>query len=100
MKLLFYTTCIFLANELRANPLSISCLVKRRFFVINRLDTCSAEKSKDLICPQESISFDSIEFYNTFCFSSLRSRDFVPEEMADILGNHCTGCSGCSGGKG
>ena len=100
MKLLFYTTCIFLANELRANPLSISCLVKRRFFVINRLDTCSAEKSKDLICPQESIPFDSIEFYNTFCFSSLRSRDFVPEEMADILGNHCTGCLGCSGGKG
>ncbi|CAH3185219.1 unnamed protein product, partial [Porites lobata] len=53
--------------------------------VINRLsyDACSAEKSKDLICPQESISFDSIGFYNTFCFSSLRSRDFVPEEMAD-----------------
>ena len=92
----------FLANERRATPLSISCVLKRRFFVINRLfyDACSAEKSKDLICPQESIPFDSIGFYNTFCFSSLRSRDFVPEEMADILGNHCTGCLGCSGGKG
>ena len=99
LQLPFYTG-IFLANELRANPLSISCLVKRRFFVINRLDTCSAEKSKDLICPQESIPFDSIGFYNTFCFSSLRGRDFVPEEVADILGNHCTGCLGCSGGKG
>ena len=101
LQLPFYTG-IFLANELRANPLSISCVLKRRFFVINRLsyDACSAEKSKDLICPQESIPFDSIGFYNTFCFSSLRSRDFVPEEMADILGNHCTGCSGCSGGKG
>ena len=99
LQLPFYTG-IFLANELRANPLSISCVLKRRFFVINRLDTCSAEKSKDLICPQESISLDSIGFYNTFCFSSLRGRDFVPEEMADILGNHCTGCSGCSGGKG
>ena len=101
LQLPFYTG-IFLANELRANPLSISCVLKRRFFVINRLsyDACSPEKSKDLICPQESIPFDSIGFYNTFCFSSLRSRDFVPEEMADILGNHCTGCSGCSGGKG
>ena len=97
MQLLFYTG-IFPANELRATPLSVSCVLKRRFFVINRLfyDACSAEKSKDLIRPQESISFDSIGF----CFSSLRSRDFVPEEMADILGNHCTGCSGCSGGKG
>ena len=101
LQLLFYIG-IFLASELRATPLSISCVLKRRFFVINRLfyDACSAEKSKDLICPQESIPFDSIGFYNTFCFSSLRSRDFVPEEMADILGNHCTGCSGCSGGKG
>ena len=55
--------------------------------------------SKDLICPQGSILFDSIGFYNTFCFfnSSLRSRDFVPEEMADILSNHCTGCSGGKG---
>ena len=99
LQLLFYTG-IFLANELRATPLSISCVLKRRFFVINRLDTCSAEKAKDLICPQESIPFDSIGFYNTFCFSSLRGRDFVPEEMADILGNHCTGCLGCSGGNG
>ena len=57
---------------------------KGRFFVINRLfsDACSAEKSKDLICPQESIPFDSTGFYNTFSFSSLRSRDFVQEEMA------------------
>ena len=101
MQLLFYTG-ICLANELRATPLSISCVLKRRFSVINRLvyDACSAEKSEDLICPQESIPLDSIGFYNTFCFSSLRSRDFGPEEMADILGNHCTGCSGCSGGKG
>ena len=62
--------------------------LKGGFFVINRLfyDACSAEKSKDLICPQESISFDSIGFYNTFRFSSLRSRDLVPEEVADILG--------------
>ena len=85
---------------MRATPLPISCVLKRRFFVINCLDTCSTEKLKDLICPRESISFDSIRVYNTVCFSSLRSRDFVPEEMADILGNHCTGCSGCSGGKG
>ena len=101
MELLFYAG-IFLANELRPTPLSISCVLRRRFFVISRLfyDTCSAEKSKDLISPQESISLDSIGFYNTFCFSSLRGRDFVPEEMADILGNHCTGCLGCSGGKG
>ena len=101
LQLLFYAG-IFLANELRANPLSFSCLRKRRFFVISRLfyDACSAEKSKDLICPRESIPFDLIGFYNTFCFSSLRSRDFVPEEMADILGIHCTGCLGCSGGKG
>ena len=42
----------------------------------------------------------AIGFYNTFCFSSLRSRDFVPEEMADILGNHYTGCLGCLVGKG
>ena len=100
MQLLFFTG--FSANELRATPLSISCVLKRRVFVISRLsyDACSAEKSKDLICPQESISFDSIGFYNTFCVSSLRGRDFVPEEMADILGNHCTGCLGCSGGKG
>ena len=99
LQLLFYIG-IFLASELRATPLSISCVLKRRFFVINRFDTCSAEKSKDLICSQESISLDSTGFYNTFCFCSLRGRDFVPEEMADILGNHCTGCSGCSGGKG
>ena len=92
----------FLANELEATPLSISCVLKGRFVVISRLsyDACSAEKSKDLICPPKSIPFDSIGFYNTFCFSSLRSRDFVPEEMADILGNHCTGRSGCSGGNG
>ena len=57
-------------------------------------DACFAEKSQDLIFPQDSISFDSIGFYNTFRFSSLRSRDFVPEEMVDILGNHCTGCKG------
>ena len=101
LQLLFFTG-IFLANKLRVTPLSISCVLKRRFFVISRLfyDACSAEKSKDLICPQESISFDSIAFYNTFCFSSLRSPDFVPEEMAGILGIHCTGCLGCSGGKG
>ena len=100
LQLLFYTG-ISLANELRATPLSISCVVKRRFFVISRLfyDACSAEKSKDLIYPEESISFDSTGFYNSFCFSSLRGRDFVPE-MADILGNHCTGFSGCSDGKG
>ena len=98
MQLLFYTG-IFLANELRATPLQIWCVLKRRIFVINRLfyDACSAEKSKDLICPQESISFDSIGFYSTFCFSSLRGRDFVPEEMADILGNHWSGCSGGNG---
>ena len=101
MQVLFYTG-IFLANELRATPLSISCVLKRSFFVINRLfyGACSAEKSKDLVCPQESISFDSIGFYNAFCFTSLRSRDFVPEEMTDILGNHFTGCLGWSGGKG
>ena len=54
----------FLANERRATPLSISCVLKRRFFVIKRLfyDACSAEKTKDLICPQESIPFDSIGF--------------------------------------
>ena len=75
---LLFDTGIFLANELRATPLSISCVLKRRFFVINRLfyDACSAEKSKDLICPQESIPFDSIGFYNTFCFSSLRKSRF------------------------
>ena len=55
-------------------------------------DVCFAEKSQDLIFPQESISFDSIGFYNTFRFTSLRGRDFVPEEMADILGNHWPGC--------
>ena len=93
MKLLFYTD-IFVANELRATPFSLSCVLKRRIFVINRL---FYKKSQDLICPQESISFDSIGFYNTFCFSSLRSRYFVSEEMADILGNHCTGCSGYKG---
>ena len=63
MQLLFYAG-IFLANELRPTPLSISCVLKRRFFVINRLfyDACTAAKSKDLICPQESIPFDSIGF--------------------------------------
>ena len=101
LQLLFYAG-IFLANELRPTPLSISCVLKKRFFVINRLfyDACSAENSKDLICPRESIPFDLIGFYNTFCFSSLRSRDFVPEEMADILGNYYTGCLGCLVGKG
>ena len=92
MKLLFYAD-IFLENELRATSLSFSCVLKTRFsFVINRLfyDACFAEKSQDLIFPQDSISFDSIGFYNTFRFSSLRSRDFLPEEMDDILGNHCT----------
>ena len=100
MQLLFYTG-IFLANKLRATPLSISCVLKTRFIVINRLsyDACSAEKSIRFNMPQESIPFDSIGFYNSFCFSSLRGRDFVPEEIADILGNHCTGCLGCSGGK-
>ena len=68
--------------------MSFSCVLKRRVFVINSLfyDACFAEKSQDLIFPQESISFDSIGFYNTFRFTSLRGRDFVPEEMADILG--------------
>ena len=77
LQLLFYTG-IFLANERRATPLSISCVLKRRFFVINRLfyDACSEEKSKELICPQESIPFDSIGFHNTFCFSSLRKSRF------------------------
>ena len=96
MKILFCTD-IFLENELRATPLSFSCVLKTRFsFVINRLfyDACFAEKSQDLIFPQDSISFDSIGFYNAFRFSSLRSRDFVPEEMFDILGNHCAGCKG------
>ena len=99
MKLLFYAD-IFLENELRATSLSFSCVLKTRFsFVINRLfyDACFAEKSKDLIFPQDSISFDSVGFYNTFRFSSLRSPDFVPEEMDDILGNHCTGYSRCKG---
>ena len=82
---------IFLENELRATLLSFSCVLKTSFsFVINRLfyDACFAEKSQD------SISFDSIGFHNTFRFSSLRSRDFVTEEMFDILGNHCTGYKG------
>ena len=96
MKLLFYTD-IFLENELRATPLSFSSVLKTRFgFVISRLfyDACFAEKTQDLIFPQDSISFDLIGFYNTFRFSSLRSRDVVTEEMVDILGNHCTGCKG------
>ena len=82
---------------LKATPLSFSCVLKRRVFVINSLfyDACFAEKSQDLMFPQESISFDSIRFYNTFRFTSLRGRDFVPKEMADILGNHWPGCSGC-----
>ena len=83
MKLLFYAD-IFLENELRATSLSFSCVLKTMFsFVINRLfyDACFAEKPQDLIFPQDSISFDSIGFYNTFRFSSFRSRDFVPEEM-------------------
>ena len=86
-----------MANELKATPLSFSCVLKRRVFVINSLvyDACFAEKSQDLIFPQESISFDSIGFYNTFRFTSLRGRDFVPKEMADILSNHWPGCSGC-----
>ena len=81
MQLLF-SADIFLANELSATPWSFLCVFKRRVFVINRLccDACSTEKSQDLICPKDSISFDSIRFYNTFRFSSLRSRDFVPEE--------------------
>ena len=86
MKLLFYTD-IFLENELRPTSLSFSCVLQTRFsFVINRLfyDACFAEKSQDLIFPRASISFDSIGFYNTFRFSALRSRDFVPEEMVDI----------------
>ena len=92
MKLLFYTD-IFLENELRATPLSFSCVLKTRYsFVINRLfyDACFAEKSQDLIFPQDSISFDSIGFYNAFRFSSLGSRDFVIEEMVNILVKH--GC--------
>ena len=94
-----FSTGIFLANERRATPLSFSCVLKRRVFVINSLfyDACFAEKSQDLMFPQESISFDSIGFYNTFRFTSLRGRDFVSEEMADILGNHCPECSGCKG---
>ena len=99
-QLLFYVD-IFLANELKATPLSFSRVLKRRVFVINSLfyDACFAERSgsQDLMFPQESISFDSIGFYNTFRFTSLRGRDFVPEEMADILGNHCPECSGCKG---
>ena len=96
MKLLFYAD-IFLENELRATSLSFSCVLKTRFsFVINRLfyDACLAEKSQDLIFPQDSILFDSIGSYNTFRFSSLGSRDFVTEEMVDILVNRCTGCKG------
>ena len=64
--------------------MSFPCVLKRRVFVINSLfyDACFAEKSQDLIFPQESISFDSIGFYNTFCFTSLRGGDFVPEEEA------------------
>ena len=78
LQLPFYTG-IFLANELRANPLSISCVLKRRFFVINRLsyDACSAEKSKDLICPQESIPFDSIGFYSLFVVAILYQRRWL-----------------------
>ena len=71
MKLLFYAD-IFLENELRATSLSFSCVLKTRFsFVISRLfyDACFAEKSQDLIFPQESISFDSAGFYNTFFFA-------------------------------
>ena len=69
MQLLFYTD-IFLANERRATPFSISCVLKRKFFVVNRLfyDACSAEKSKDLICPQESI-FHSIRLGFTIRFA-------------------------------
>ena len=77
--------------------MSFSCVLKRRVFGINSLvyDACFVGKSQDLIFPQESISFDSIGFYNTFRFTSLRGRDFVPNEMADILGNHYLGFSGC-----
>ena len=75
-----FSTDIFLANELSATPLSFLCVLKRRVF-INRLfyGACSTEKSQDLICPKESISFDSVRFHSTFRFSSLCSRDFVPE---------------------
>ena len=62
LKLLFYTD-IFLENELRATSLSFSCVLKTRLsFVISRLfyDACFAEKSQDLIFPQDSISFDLI----------------------------------------
>ena len=95
----FYTD-IFLANELKATSLSFWCVFKRGGFChLSPLlyDACSAEKAQDFICPQESISLDSVGFYNTFPFSTLRGRNFVPEEMADILVNHCTGCSGYKG---
>ena len=79
----------------------LPCLLRlfRRIFVINRLfyDACSPEKSQVLIWPQENISFDSIGFNDTLRFSSLRGRNFEPEEIADIVGNNCTGCSGCKG---
>ena len=82
---------------LKATPLSFSCVLKRRVFVINSLvyDACFEEKSQDLIFPQESISFDSNGFYNTFRFTSLRGRDFVPEKggFARPLANS-TGFSG------
>ena len=83
---LTFCTDIFLANEQRATPLLFSCVLKRRVFVFNRLfyDACSAEKSQVLICPQENSSFDSIGFYDTLRFSSFRSRNFEPEEIADI----------------
>ena len=98
-----FTVCytdIFLGNELKATSLSFSCVFKRGGFVIFRLFymmLVPREKAQDFICPQESISLDSVGFYNTFPFSTLRGRDFVPEEMADILVNHCTGCSGYKG---
>ena len=68
--------------------MSFSWVLETRFsFVINRLfyDAFFAEKSQDLIFPRDSISFDSVGIYNMFRFSSLRSRDFVPEEMVGIL---------------
>ena len=55
-------------------------------------DARFSEKSPDLMCPKENISFYSIGFYNTFRFGSLRSQDFVAEDIADILGY-----SGCKG---
>ena len=78
-----------MANRLKPTPLSFSCVLQRRVFVINSVvyDACFAEKSPDLIFPH----IPTIGFYNTIRFTSLRGRDFVPKEMADILGNHWPG---------